>query len=35
MIVNYTKHNPLRCFFAFAGYDSQALLVYIDIVWKE
>lgn len=21
----YTKENPLRCFFAFAGYDSQAL----------
>ena len=21
----YTKENPLRCFFGFAGYDSQAL----------
>lgn len=22
---HYTKANPLRCFFAFAGYDSQAM----------
>lgn len=22
---HYTKDNPLRCFFAFAGYDSQAM----------
>lgn len=25
MATKYTKENPLRCFFAFAGYDSQAL----------
>jgi len=23
--MEYTKNNPLRCFFGFAGYDSQAL----------
>lgn len=23
--MKYTKENPLRCFFAFSGYDSQAL----------
>ena len=23
--MKYTKDNPLRCFFGFAGYDSQAL----------
>ena len=23
--MKYTKNNPLRCFFAFSGYDSQAL----------
>lgn len=24
-MVEYTKNNPLKCFFAFAGYDSQAM----------
>lgn len=23
--MKYNKHNPLRCFFAFEGYNSQGL----------
>ena len=42
----YSKENPLRCFFAFAGYDSQALALnelrelihgfdYVTVGWSE
>ena len=39
--MQYTKENPLRCFFAFAGYDSQALALrrlgipYVCVGWSE
>lgn len=44
--MTYTKENPLKCFFAFAGYDSQALALerlkrdypsfdYTTIGWSE
>lgn len=44
--MTYTKDNPLKCFFAFAGYDSQALALerlkrdypdfdYTTIGWSE
>lgn len=27
-MIEYTKENPLRCFFAFEGYNSQGLALY-------